>query len=72
MEDIREEKIINGVKTVFNYKRNMIGMKGKLTSKDEYLQDKIVNTHYHSENPPSQNGKSPRRTVRNVFAFFPS
>jgi len=45
---IEEEKIIDGVKTEFSYKKNMFGMKGKLSSKKEYIGEKIVWTSYQT------------------------
>ena len=55
MSSIVEEKIIDGVRTEFRYKRNLLGMKGNLSSKYEYIGNKIIYTSYFENGQISLN-----------------
>ena len=48
MGSIVEEKIIDGVRTEFRYERNLLGMKGNLSSKYEYIGNK-KNEYRHND-----------------------
>jgi len=44
---IDEEKVIDGVRTVFSYKRTILRMKGDLSSKTEYYNEGTIRTTYY-------------------------
>jgi antitoxin component YwqK of YwqJK toxin-antitoxin module len=51
MDSINEEKIIDGVRTEFSYEKKFFGFKGKLRTKTEYLDGKIILSSYtYNEN----------------------